>query len=477
MAVQQEATFTGVQMADVRPGSIVDVTTTDAIAKGQAHVYEVLTGIAAPNAAGIVATGHQHDADGNGALIRVPLAQGVLDVAMPGIASTQTGVTPGWQKFLDATFYVPTGFTEVSVVICGKGAFIPFTCRGVVQDELLADNFSPRPFQKVRADHYFNQASATTFEFRAVVVPGEMNTLVLQAWAGKSLPSADDDDDGPFMENLTQEIYSWHVLPVDKAPAVPVLAVDAEPGLQSLDRAVLTTFESTQSAVDEGLDAHFLREASQNDGLLRELCIGRAAGSGTSAHRQLTGHRHADNGASDLDDSGLLVDASLGAWSYGVVRRLAATDTARPSFDEVAASVTVANSWSGKIFAPVLGAVTSSTSVSRHHFRLPATKSSHLTGTSKIKFAVLVWKGDSTSISVTVQLTDYLGLNADLATTVASTATGRVLITGEIDAEIDGGAAATQDDQKARVALSCQAASAKSANFAVYGLALALVAA
>lgn len=474
MASQQEASFTGVEMSDVRPGAVVDIVTTDAIAKGQSHVYEVLTGIASPGAAGIVATGHQHDAEGSGAPIRIPLAQGVIDANLKGLDPLGLTASTGWQRFAYCPFFVPRGMTEVSVVLCARSAILEHLTRVVIEDTSLVELETPVHFARVVSGHYFETGTSGSYEARVQVTAGAWNVIRLDGWIGKSLPGADDDDDGPLIGSVEHIVHSWHVLPVDQAPAASFQARYPAAGTQWLDRAVFTLIDSAQAATDEGLDAHLLRELAQNDGLLRELCTGRGAGVATKAQRQLTGHRHADDGATDLDDSGLLVDLPLGSWGYGVVRRISGADTLRASADEVESAATVVGSWSGNIFAPILKNVSSTEVIAFHNFRLPALKRTHLTGTSKIKFAALIWSGSTGTVTVGVKIGDSAFSVVDVESTATSAASGRVLITGEVDAEIDGAATSVQLEQKATVRLRVSNAPAKAKDVAIYGLALAL---
>lgn len=476
MTILQEGTFGGVEANGTRPGSIVDNTTMHAIAKGQAFAYEATTGLAVPNAGSALATAHNHDAT-NGAPIRTPLAQGWLNAHLHAIPSDDLSVTPGWQPFLYGLVFVPEGFTEVSVLLVGEGIYVPQTVRAVLMDEsTLVDLESPVHVERIAATHHFAPGNAQAWQARLQANEGEWHVLRLEAWAAKSLPGAADDDEGPFMEGMPRFVDSWHVLPVDQAPVAVAPAEYTEASDDptiSLD-ADFVSFDDGELDVDEGLDAYALKEMNANTGRLHELITGRARGLQDDAGRLFEGHSHADDGASDLDDSGVLVDTALGSWAYGVVRRLGGVDTNRASYDEVAAAATISNSWSGNIFAPLLLATTSNITASFHHFRLPKTKRTHLTGTSKVKYAVLIWKGDTSTTTVGVAVGDDDFGVADTESTQSSTTAGRVLLTGEVDAEIDGLATSTQEAALASVRLRIQNSLAKTKNVAIYGMALAL---
>ncbi len=474
MAVFQEATFGGVQAVEGRPGAFIKETTLQDIARGQAYAYEATTGQAVPNAGAISATPHVHDGT-NGALVRTPLWQSWLGASLPGVPAAAATVTPGWGRFVYVPVYVPNGFTELSLVLVGEGVHVPETVRATLLSTSLVENEEPVPVELLERGHHFDTNTLRqSFHCRLQANAGAVNVLRIEAWAGKSLPSSADDDNGPFMEQFARVIDSAHLLPVDQPPASVALAQYPATATDVLTKttADFVSFDAEEIDGDECLNPYLLKEQNANTGRLHELITGRARGLESEANRLFTGHNHADDGANDLDDSGALADVALGSWSYGVVRRIAATDTLRPSFDEEAPTPTVAGSWGGNIIAPVLQNTATNVEAQVHTFRLPSTKTTHLTGTSKIKYAVLVWKDDTTSTTFGVTVADADRSNADTESTQATTTAGRQLLTGEVDAEVDGLAATTQAALIATVRLRVQNASAKAENVALYGMCL-----
>lgn len=474
MAILQEATFGGVQAADGRPGAFIKETTLQAIAKGQAWAYEATTGQKVPNAGSISATPHVHDGT-DGALMRLPLFTAWLGASLPGVPANASTVTPGWGRFVYVPVPVPDGVTEVSLVLVGEGVHVPETVRATLLSSSLVENEEPVPVELLERGHHFDTyTERRAFHCRLQANAGEVNVLRVEAWAGKSLPSAADDDNGPYLEQFARVIDSVHLLPVDQPPAVvtpaqyPATTSDA---LSSSD-ADFVSFDDAEVQNDCALNPYLLKEMNANTGRLHELITGRARGLESEGNRLFVGHNHADDGASDLDDSGAGIFHNVGSWFYGVVRGISAADTNRPNFDEVAATPTSSGSWSGNIIAPVLTAVSSAETCAVHNLRLPSLKSSNLTGTSKLKYAVLLWKDDTDSTTVAVQMSDADGGSSDAATSSATTSAGRSLITGEVDAEVDGLATSTQDGLLAAVELVVQNSKAAANNVAVYGLCL-----
>lgn len=467
MAILQEAAFSGVDANDARPNAIALTGVLESIAKGQAWVYESITGVAVPDAAGISAAPHIHDGT-DGALVRTPLASGVLEARLAQIVPTETSATPGWEKIVYVPFFVPAGFSEVSLVLVASGSNVGSTVRAVVEDTSFAGNEEPKNLTSAAA--YFAAEVFDSWEVRLAVNPGVVNILRIDAWAGKSLPGAAVDDDGPYTGD--KYLYTWQIVPVNNPHSEPVLALSPTIPQQLLSRGYLQSFDANYIQADKGLDTWVLRNMAQNDGLLRELLTGRPAGTASMAQRQRTGHRHADNGAADLDDSGALVDTSLGAWGYGVMRGTYGPDTGRIEVDEVRpTAITV---WTGRIIAPNLKATTSAITVALHCFRLPATLTSHLTGTSVLKFAVLLYSGTTDGIQIGVTIGDADFATLDSETVVSDSVSGVRLVTGEVDGEVDGSAALVQDDILCTVRLRAQAATAKTKTWGFYGLCLYL---
>ena len=477
MAILSEATFTGVDANNVRPGSVIREAFADNMAKGQAHAYEVTTGEAAPNAASITATPHNHHGSG-GAPLRVPLAQGVIDANLRGTPTSVTLTTgPGWAPFVLVPVFVPSGFTEVSVVLVGEGVQIPQTVRAQFLDIGFVAVADPVLMTLLPASHYFDVQRRQVFEARCTVNEGALLFLKVEAWDGKSLPDADDDDEGPFLEAFPRIVDSWHVLPVDSAP-VPVIPWE-EPESEDTSttdsiNTSFTSFDAAEIQNDDGLNGYHLQEMNVNDGLLHELITGRPRGLLRTASRVYAGHNHADDGGNDLDNSGVHVDMSLGSWFFGVVRRVNTGDVTRLSDDEA----TSAPVWSGGIIAPIMTNHASTATgfgveCCRLPFRLPAmVRSGGVESGSRIAYAVLARKSDTTNVTVYADVGDSTFSTIDSASSSSSSSSGLVVFAGTVDCSVDGLATTTQQGQEATLRIRALAATAKGQTISVYGVAI-----
>lgn len=448
MAVKQSVTYQGIENNLTRPGSQSRTSALGNMAEDQAHLYEATFNKAVPDAASQVATGHRHDG-ALGALMRTPLATFQLDALLDPVAPSRTGTSTGWSAIVRTPFFVPEGITEVSLVYVSsaEGAvYFPDTVRAYCQNTSFTD--LEEPVAPVRRDtqHYLhvNRSGVSCFESRLQVSEGSVNVLIVEAWEGKSVPSANDDDIGPRMIFGDRIINTLLVLPVDQAP---IRSLEwREPTVSSTKAAVaseLTSFDGELFQDGLGVSSYHLVRMIQNDGLLWEGVTGRPAGSRSVAQRTHEGHNHADSASTSLDDGGDEIDMALGAWSYGTNRQFGAGDTFRGSFDQVNTPDITPGDFTGRIFmlSNNPAKFTASREVVRHTFRLPRLQAASIAdGTGLVRVAALVYSDAGVRIQLSIQVHDTDESNSGTAETLTM-GTGSdefQVLTAVIDCDVAG---------------------------------------
>lgn len=447
MAVEQTATYQGIENDQTRPGSQSRTAALRNLVEDQAHLYEATTGVAVPDAAGIAATPHRHDG-ALGAVMRTPLLSVYLDATLDPVRDDRTGTSAGWSAIVRAPFFSPEGVDAVTVVFCVRSsgaAYFAESVRVRAQNVSFVDLEQPVEPERLPIGHYLHggEPGSSYFSARIDVVEGGLSVLVVEAWEGRSVPSASDDDIGPRMVPGDRNLSSLLVLPVDRAP---VRSVEwREPTIPTTRSAVGSSFVSMDAELlrdDLGVASFHLVRSAQNDGLLWEVVTGRPASNRAEASQTHAGHNHADDATNDLDDAGDEVDLALGAWFYGVGRRAIAGDF-RPTTDQINEPDTAAPEFTGRFFlvAQDPSKATPVREVARHTFRLPRLKAaSVLNSTGKVRARALVYSEVGARVSVTIQAHDTDESNSGTAQTqtMAAASSGYQLLTfSGLDLDVD----------------------------------------
>lgn len=483
MARQINASFTGVQMNDVRPRAYATESDMQRMTGDQAHVYETLTNQPTPGAGATTVTGlHNHTvSDGTndtGALIRHPYLTSWINCRLFPREENITTAHPLFVPFFWTPVYVPPGTDVLLIGLgCGQGEN-----RSLRRDRLRillyrvsGSTFNPEasdPFKfdlpRMSSPFYIDtDESGSGFEFISYAVEdsqmlapgfsaGGVYLVRIDAWDGANFNLWSDSENSASLE--ANYISSVVIAPVKQKPLeAPYQWVESQ---QTTGSAISTPAEFQPVETDwvqddRSINSAVLTNSSRNDSLLYEVTTGRP--SSNKSIPTHNGHNHADwapgstparGGTTDLDDVGKDISFNLGSWYYGCLKTPALETRGVLYVDDdceynegTSAAVLPPNGqqnvWGGRIIAPTFrtgaGSSGSMCTVSHHLFRLPAGTDANIGltgGASKISLTAFVWnQATNNTIEIEATILDENGLNPGTSVTASTNTAGRSILT------------------------------------------------
>lgn len=450
MTIIEADEWTGLPINSVRPFARVRMgQQLLQVAKDQAFGFRALTGNSVPNAPGVdVATPHAHDG-ANGLVRPLPLIQCYVGADLP----SGTVATAAFARFHWPIFWVPPGVTRAKVFV-----WTPSVGAVFLQQGIKATTYSLDLTPYATGETFVDDASLSMGGLHCLVAgidlePGAVNAVLIEVMDGIGLQPRRIEHYSIIMDVGAPSPVAPHQTPIAHSDEVLVPSASHHLGSDPF-----TSFDSAMFDDDRAVSSYVAYSMTMNEA----YCFERATDvpAGTRSARTHRGHRH----HTGEDDPGVDIPHSLGAWSFGVLRKPPGgglyidEDQLDPAENE----------WSGRIHAPTIITSTTAQLVAAPLIRLPGKSSASYNGaTSKLNVAMLVFNdnGKTTGMQGQAQLADVTGVTLGTSKTLGPTTTsGWQILTGSaVDRSGAGG-----DDDIQMLKLSLRQAAAVDQGAAIY---------
>lgn len=441
MTIKQSATFIGTEHADVRPTAYSKTAVLDGIIGDQAYLFERITNLPVPDAPSAAVVGHDHSGNGDGAIIRVPWCDQLMQASLPRRAAAPISGGTDYAAFSDLIampFYCPPGVDQVQCVLWVDSATV--TERGSFRAVCQNASFAQiGEWASALTVSHIDSGVADTglrgLSFTVDANQGAPCVLIVQAWDGAFSESVPANESGELLGD--RFVYGMTFGPVLKKPNQQLLAFQETSNQPRVLLDLTGDFVSFDSALisdDLGVSSYHLTNVVKNDGVISELATGVPAGTDFTA--SVDGHNHADGASTSAPPGvGNEISRTLAAWSYGTVRPPVedGTSSTKYSYNDVIGSGVFSNIWYGgtNAISVLLTAGTNWQVAAKHIVRIPASISSNLSsGTGKINAVFLVDfdAGKATQLNIRASIGDENDANYGASVSSSTTSTGRVLI-------------------------------------------------
>lgn len=441
MTIKQSATFLGTEHADVRPAAYSKTAVLDGIIGDQAYLFERTTNLPVPDAPSAAVVGHDHSGNGDGAIIRIPWCNQLMQASLPRRAAAPISGGTDYAAFsnlIAMPFYCPPGVDQVQCVLWVDSATVTErgSFRAVCQD---ASFTQIGEWASASVVSHIESGVADTglrgLSFTVDSNQGAPCVLIVQAWDGAFSESVPANENGELLGD--RFVYGMTFGPVLKKPNQQLLAFQ-ETSNQPRSLLDLTgdfvSFDSALISDDLGVSSYHLTNLAKNDGVISELATGIPAG--TESSISVDGHNHADGASVSAPPGvGSEISRTLGSWSYGTVRPPVndGTSSFNYDYDDVIGTGSFSNIWYGGVNAIALlnSANTSWQIVAKHLVRIPASVAANLSsGTGKLTLVSLVNfnAAKATRLDIRASLGDENDLNYGATSIGSSLANGRDLV-------------------------------------------------
>ncbi|WP_423855299.1 hypothetical protein [Aequoribacter sp.] len=352
-----------------------------------------------------------------------PLASGTVQAELVRRPIASAGNVEDWALFMQWPVFCGAGVDTVTLALTVDADHSDTIRMGTLDSSLNAVQELNAGSYFGPGEHYLAQEDYGVIIREMSVTAGEVNVIKVEAWDAVSKPDAASDGEVPLIPD-SRVVRDYLVLAGSQTPTGVVKheVSDADPG----DETVPTSFtpvDDNQLQQDDPIGSYMLTTINQGTAALIESLTGQPSGANTSV--TVSGHVHADDAATDIDEAGEEIDMCLLSTPYGVARRIDNVDSEHMSSDEVGAPEAAATlvNWRGRIFAPTLRNTTSKIQLTSHGLYVPRSRSASLADSSG-KINVYVLARDTSTDPITVFAETYDGSSTGTEGSAATSGAG-----------------------------------------------------